>query len=47
MFRKMPFILMVVIAAIMLIDLPDIFQQFLYSISVNIKSLIITNLPLS
>lgn len=46
MFRKMPFILMVVIAAIMLIDLPDIFQQFLYSISVNIKSLIITILPI-
>lgn len=46
MFRKMPFILMVMIAAIMLIDLPIALQQFLYSISITIKTLIITALPI-
>lgn len=46
MFRKMPFILMAIIAVIIFIELPYSLQQALYSVSITIKSLIITILPI-
>lgn len=48
MFRQMPFILLAIILAVILLNpfLPLIFQQFLYAISLSIKSIIIIVLPL-
>jgi hypothetical protein len=47
MFRKMPFILVAIILAIVFLDpiIPFELKQFLYTISLNIKSLIILLLP--
>ncbi len=47
MFRKMPFILMVIILAIMLLDafIPFVLKQYLYSISLSIKAIIVMLLP--
>jgi Na+/H+-dicarboxylate symporter len=47
MFRKMPFILLAIIIAIILLDtmIPTILKQFLYSVSLSIKSIIVFLLP--
>jgi Na+/H+-dicarboxylate symporter len=47
MFRKMPFILAVIIAAILLLDpyMPLLLKQFLYSVSMTIKTIIVFLLP--
>ena len=48
MFRSMPFILLVIIISILLLDsfIPYGVKQFLYSISLTIKSIIVTILPI-
>lgn len=48
MFREIPFILVLIIAAIILLDpfLPLLFKQILYTISLNIKVVIVMLLPL-
>jgi Na+/H+-dicarboxylate symporter len=47
MFRKMPFILMVIILAVMMLDsfIPFVLKQYLYSISLSIKAIIVMLLP--
>ncbi len=48
MFRKMPFILLAVIAIIMLLDpvIPFFIKQYLYSVSLTIKAIIVFLLPI-
>lgn len=48
MFRKMPFILLVIILAIVLLDrfIPLDIKQFLYAVSLSIKAIIVLMLPL-
>jgi Na+/H+-dicarboxylate symporter len=46
MFYKIPFLLLSIILVIIFLDLPLVLQQLLYSISISIKSVIITILPI-